>query len=61
MANYIKTTMSLSLVRATHPCLYGSRMPSSLINTHQWPCKDRAGIGLLQTYVDRDTQALDLA
>eukprot|EP00957_Ditylum_brightwellii_P030062 2275788-Ditylum_brightwellii.AAC.1 len=51
-ANYIKTTMSLSLVRATHHFLCRSHVPSSLMSTHQWPCKDGASIGFLQTYVD---------
>eukprot|EP00957_Ditylum_brightwellii_P112343 8565811-Ditylum_brightwellii.AAC.1 len=48
-ANYVKTTMSLSIVRATHRCLRGSWMPSSLMSTHRSPCDDGAGIGLLQS------------
>ena len=48
-SNYVKTTMSLSLVRATHCCLRGSRVPSSAMSKKHWPCEDGAGIGLLQT------------
>eukprot|EP00957_Ditylum_brightwellii_P137134 10456047-Ditylum_brightwellii.AAC.1 len=44
-ANYIKTTMSLVLVRANHCCLCGSCVPSSSMSACQWPCKDGAGIG----------------
>eukprot|EP00957_Ditylum_brightwellii_P161951 12330707-Ditylum_brightwellii.AAC.1 len=43
-ANYTKTTMSISLVRATHCCICRSRVPSSSMSTCRWPCKDRAGI-----------------
>eukprot|EP00957_Ditylum_brightwellii_P143692 10947461-Ditylum_brightwellii.AAC.1 len=43
-ANYIKTTTSLSFVRATHSCLHGSHVPSSSMSTGQWPCQDGAGI-----------------
>eukprot|EP00957_Ditylum_brightwellii_P190446 14497334-Ditylum_brightwellii.AAC.1 len=48
-ANYVKRTMSLSIVRATHHCLWGSQVTLSLMNTHKSPCEDGAGIGLLQS------------
>eukprot|EP00957_Ditylum_brightwellii_P159101 12109091-Ditylum_brightwellii.AAC.1 len=47
-ANYVKTAMSLSIVRATHCCLRGSRVPSSSMSTHRSRYEDGAGIGLLQ-------------
>eukprot|EP00957_Ditylum_brightwellii_P084399 6418144-Ditylum_brightwellii.AAC.1 len=49
VANYVKTTMSLSIVRATHHCLWGSQVPLSSMSTHRSSCEDGAGIGLLQS------------
>eukprot|EP00957_Ditylum_brightwellii_P082713 6289581-Ditylum_brightwellii.AAC.1 len=46
--NYVKTTMSLSIVRETHHCLWGSQMLLSSMSTHRSLCEDGAGIGLLQ-------------
>jgi hypothetical protein len=46
-ANYVKTTMSLSIVRATHRCLRGSRVNSSAMSYKSWPSEDGAAIGLL--------------
>eukprot|EP00957_Ditylum_brightwellii_P204180 15338029-Ditylum_brightwellii.AAC.1 len=48
-SNYVKTTMSLSLVQATHCCIRGSHVPSSAMSKKHWPCEDGAGIRLLQT------------
>eukprot|EP00957_Ditylum_brightwellii_P206843 15350224-Ditylum_brightwellii.AAC.1 len=50
--NYVKTTMSLSNVRATNRCLQGSRVPSSSMSTRRLPCEDGAGIYLLQSAED---------
>eukprot|EP00957_Ditylum_brightwellii_P088205 6718700-Ditylum_brightwellii.AAC.1 len=50
--NYVKTTMSLSIVRATNHCLRGSCVPLSLMSTRRLPCEDRAGIYLLQSAED---------
>eukprot|EP00957_Ditylum_brightwellii_P005926 448795-Ditylum_brightwellii.AAC.1 len=47
--NYVKTTMSLSIVRATYRCLWGSRVSLSSMSTRRSPCEDGAGIGLLQS------------
>eukprot|EP00957_Ditylum_brightwellii_P183410 13970844-Ditylum_brightwellii.AAC.1 len=52
MANYIKTTMSLSLVRGIHGSLCESCVPSSSMGKHRWLCEDGAGIGLLQPYAN---------
>eukprot|EP00957_Ditylum_brightwellii_P011938 900734-Ditylum_brightwellii.AAC.1 len=40
--NYVKTTMSLSIVRATKCCLRGSHVPSSSMSTRRLPCEDGA-------------------
>eukprot|EP00957_Ditylum_brightwellii_P038890 2938856-Ditylum_brightwellii.AAC.1 len=48
-SNYVKTTISLSLVRATHRCFQGSCVPLSAMSKTHWQCEDSAGIGLLQT------------
>eukprot|EP00957_Ditylum_brightwellii_P057563 4364405-Ditylum_brightwellii.AAC.1 len=48
-SNYIKTTMSISLVCATHHCLRGSCVLLSAISKQHWPREDGAGIGLLLT------------
>eukprot|EP00957_Ditylum_brightwellii_P163881 12476371-Ditylum_brightwellii.AAC.1 len=48
-SNYVKTTMSIGLVRATHCCLRGSHVSSSEMSKQHWPCEDGAGIGLLLT------------
>eukprot|EP00957_Ditylum_brightwellii_P109609 8360025-Ditylum_brightwellii.AAC.1 len=50
--NYVKTTMSLSIVRATNSCLRGSHMPLSSMSTRRLPCEDGAGIYLLQNAED---------
>eukprot|EP00957_Ditylum_brightwellii_P107093 8171146-Ditylum_brightwellii.AAC.1 len=50
--NYVKTMMSLSIMRATKCCLQGSRVLSATISTRQIPCEDGAGIYLLQSTDD---------
>eukprot|EP00957_Ditylum_brightwellii_P053511 4055415-Ditylum_brightwellii.AAC.2 len=46
-SNYVKTTMSIGLVRATHHYLRGSRVLLSAMSKQHWSCKDGAGISLL--------------
>eukprot|EP00957_Ditylum_brightwellii_P208070 15355718-Ditylum_brightwellii.AAC.1 len=48
-SNYVKTTMVIGLVRATHHCLRGSCVPLSAMSKQHWPYKDGAGIGFLLT------------
>eukprot|EP00957_Ditylum_brightwellii_P145270 11064273-Ditylum_brightwellii.AAC.1 len=48
-SHFIKTTMSIGLVHATHRCLRGSHMPLSAISKQHWPYEDGAGISLLLT------------
>eukprot|EP00957_Ditylum_brightwellii_P189887 14456186-Ditylum_brightwellii.AAC.1 len=50
--NYVKTMMSLSIVRAANCCLQGFRVPLSLMSIRQLPCEDGAGIYLLQSAED---------
>eukprot|EP00957_Ditylum_brightwellii_P037979 2872487-Ditylum_brightwellii.AAC.1 len=50
--NYITTTMSLSIVRATNCCLQGFRVPSASMSTRRIPCEDGAEIYLLQSAED---------
>eukprot|EP00957_Ditylum_brightwellii_P099049 7544655-Ditylum_brightwellii.AAC.1 len=50
--NYVKTMMSLSIVRATSHCLRGSSVPLASMSTRRIPCEDGAGIYLLQSTED---------
>eukprot|EP00957_Ditylum_brightwellii_P189200 14401632-Ditylum_brightwellii.AAC.1 len=50
--NYVKTTMIISIVRATNRCLRGSCVQSSLMSTRRLPCENGAGIYLLQSAED---------
>eukprot|EP00957_Ditylum_brightwellii_P030744 2329691-Ditylum_brightwellii.AAC.1 len=45
-ANYVKTTVSLLIICATHQVL------SRMMSTHQAPCEDGAAIGLLLSAED---------
>eukprot|EP00957_Ditylum_brightwellii_P111594 8511905-Ditylum_brightwellii.AAC.1 len=51
-SNYVKTTISLSIVTATNCHLQGSHMLLSLMSTQHFPYKDRAGVSLLLTRDD---------
>jgi hypothetical protein len=45
---FVSARMSVAIVRATHLCLRGSRVPLSQISRRpQW--EDRAGLGLFKT------------
>jgi hypothetical protein len=45
---FVSARMSIAIVRATHLCLRGSRVPLSQISRRpQW--EDRAGLGLFKT------------
>eukprot|EP00957_Ditylum_brightwellii_P126465 9640129-Ditylum_brightwellii.AAC.1 len=46
--NYVKTKMSLSIVRASNHCLWGSHVLSASMSTQRIPCANGAGIYLLQ-------------
>eukprot|EP00957_Ditylum_brightwellii_P063574 4826111-Ditylum_brightwellii.AAC.1 len=46
-ANYVKMTMSLSIICETCHCLRGAQVPSRMMITCHCPCKDGASIGLL--------------
>eukprot|EP00957_Ditylum_brightwellii_P033827 2563836-Ditylum_brightwellii.AAC.1 len=50
--NYVKTTMSLSIVKATNCCLRGSRVRSASMSTRRIPCEDGTGIYFLQSAED---------
>eukprot|EP00957_Ditylum_brightwellii_P167517 12751888-Ditylum_brightwellii.AAC.1 len=50
--NYVKTMMSLSIMRAPNYCLEGSHVPSSSMSARRLPCNDGAGIYLLQSAED---------
>eukprot|EP00957_Ditylum_brightwellii_P135227 10311724-Ditylum_brightwellii.AAC.1 len=48
-SNYVKTTMNIGLVRATHRCIRGFCVPLSVMSKQHCPCEDGAGVGLLLT------------
>eukprot|EP00957_Ditylum_brightwellii_P112129 8549447-Ditylum_brightwellii.AAC.1 len=45
--NYVKTTMSLSIICATHSCHKESQVPSRIMSTYQVPCEYGAAIRFL--------------
>eukprot|EP00957_Ditylum_brightwellii_P024887 1881857-Ditylum_brightwellii.AAC.1 len=45
--NYITTMMSIAVVRATHRCLRGSRVPSKQTNPDFLPFEDGTGLALM--------------
>jgi hypothetical protein len=49
VCGYVNARMSIAIVRATHLCLRGSRIPASRISTRRVQWEDSAGLGLFQT------------
>ena len=47
--NYVNSRMSIAIVRATHHCLRGPRVPPRLMSYACFPCEDGVGIGFLWT------------
>jgi hypothetical protein len=45
---YINTRMSIAIVRATHICLRGSRIPSSKMSNRFPLWEDKAGLSLFR-------------
>eukprot|EP00957_Ditylum_brightwellii_P158974 12100327-Ditylum_brightwellii.AAC.1 len=45
--NYVKTMLSIAVVRATHRCSRGSQMPSRYTNSDLLPFEDGAGLTLV--------------
>ena len=43
---YVKSRIAITLVRATHRCIRGSRVPAHRINVQRPQWEDRAGINL---------------
>jgi hypothetical protein len=43
---YVKATLSMAAVRATHLCLRGSRVPAHNISTRFWQWEDGAGLAM---------------
>ena len=48
MCGYIKSRMAITLVRATHRCLRGSRVPAHRISVEQPQLEDEAGINFFR-------------
>jgi hypothetical protein len=48
ICGYVNAWMSIAMVRATHLCLRGSRIPTSQMSNHRPQCEDKAGLGLFQ-------------
>jgi hypothetical protein len=46
VCGYVKARMSIAIVRATHLCLRGSRIPTSKMSNPLPQCEDKAGLGL---------------
>ena len=49
---YVNTTLSITLARATHRCMRGSRVPACWMSFRCLPFEDGAGLGLHRTAVD---------
>jgi hypothetical protein len=49
VCGYVNARMSIVIVRATHLCLGGSRIPASRISTKRVQWEDSASLGLFQT------------
>jgi hypothetical protein len=46
ICGYVNARMSIAMVRATHLCLQGSRIPTSEMSNRQPQWEDKAGLGL---------------
>ena len=45
---YVKSRISITLVRATHRCIQGSRVPTHRISVHRPQWEDGAGLNLFR-------------
>ena len=48
VCGYVNARMSIAIVRATHLCLRGSRVPTSQISNRRPQWEDGAGMGLFR-------------
>jgi hypothetical protein len=48
ICGYVNARMSIAMVRATHLCLRGSRIPTSQMSNRGPQWEDKAGLGLFQ-------------
>jgi hypothetical protein len=48
ICGYVNAPMSIAMVRATHLCLRGSRIPTSQMSNRRPQWEDKAGLGLFQ-------------
>jgi hypothetical protein len=48
VCGYVQARLSISIVRATHLCLRGSRIPTSKISIRRSLCEDGAGSALFE-------------
>jgi hypothetical protein len=48
VCGYLNAQMSIAIVRATHLCLRGSRIPTSQMSNRRPQWEDRAGLGLFR-------------
>ena len=50
VCGYVNAQMSIAIIRATHLCIRGSRVPANLISNRRPLWDDKAGVGLFQCY-----------
>ena len=50
VCGYVNARMSIAIIRATHLCIRGSRVPANLISNRRPLWDDKAGVGLFQCY-----------
>jgi hypothetical protein len=48
ICGYVNARMSIAMVRATHLCLRGYRIPTSQMSNRRPQREDKAGLGLFQ-------------
>jgi hypothetical protein len=50
VSGYVNARMSIAIVRATHICLRGSRIPTSRMSNRRPQWEDKAGLGLFRKF-----------
>jgi hypothetical protein len=50
VCGYVNARMSIAIVRATHLCLRGSRVPAAQMSNRRPQWEDRAGLGLFRSF-----------
>ena len=50
VCGYVNAQLSIAIVRATHHCLRGSRIPTSQMSDRRPQWEDKAGLGLFRNY-----------